>query len=146
MMKFTMAGNLVLSTFLAGTLLIFGPQILILWIGPDAAAPTATILPWLSVAYWVLALNVVPYYVLLGLGRVRFVGLTVLAAGVLSVVAMYFSVVSFGLLGAPLGRGVYAVFTLVLVLPLCRYAGAAVLAEQYESSRPGDSKNRAGSI
>jgi O-antigen/teichoic acid export membrane protein len=145
-MKFTMAGNLVLSTFLAGILLIFGPQILILWIGPDAAASTATILPWLSVAYWVLALNVVPYYVLLGLGRVRFVGLTVLASGVLSVVAMYLSIVSFGLLGAPLGRGVYALFTLVLVLPLWRYAGAASLTEQYESTRPGDSKNRAGSI
>jgi O-antigen/teichoic acid export membrane protein len=79
------------------------------------------ILPWLVAAYWVLALNVVPYYILLGMGRIRFVGLTVLASGAIAVIAMYMTISRVGLIGAPAGRGIYAVLSLALAFPLARH-------------------------
>jgi Na+-driven multidrug efflux pump len=143
-MKLTMAANLVLSSLLAGTLLVFGRQILVFWIGEEAAGPTGTVLPWLAVAYWVLALNVVPYYVLLGIGQVKFVGLTVLASGLVSVIAMYFSIASFGLLGAPLGRGIYALLTLALVVPLWPYVRSGSSIENSKLGKHRTSGNGAG--
>ena len=116
--KLAMAGNLLLSSSLASFLILYGPWILKFWVGADAAGPTVHILPWLVGAYWVLALNVVPYYVLLGMGRIRFVGLIVLASGTVAVIAMYIAVSNLGLIGAPAGRGIYAILSLALVFPL----------------------------
>lgn len=114
---FSFCGSLLLSSALAGALYVFGPAILELWVGSEIAKPTSAILSWLIVAYWILAWNIAPYYGLLGMGRIRFVGVSVLASGAASVVAMYLSISHLGILGAPLGRGVFAVLTLVLALP-----------------------------
>jgi O-antigen/teichoic acid export membrane protein len=119
--KLTMAGNLLLSSLLALVLLLLGPTILRSWIGAASAAPTAQILPWLALAYWVLALNVVPYYILLGMGRMRFVGLTVLSCGIIAVTTMYFAITHEGLRGAPAGRGIYALLSFALIFPLIRH-------------------------
>lgn len=117
----TTVGNLLLSSALALALIVFGQQILDLWIGPDAAGPTAKILPWLVLAYWLLSFNVVPYYVLLGVGRIRFVGLTVLFAGISGITAIYLGITNLGFEGTPLGRGVYALASLALLFPLLRH-------------------------
>lgn len=119
--KLTMAMSTLLSSGVALILFLWGPIILQAWIGGDAANGSAQILPWLVVAYWVLALNVVPYYLLLGMGRIRFVSSTVLAAGVAAVVAMSLAISSLGLIGAPIGRGLYAILSLVLVFPLAQH-------------------------
>jgi O-antigen/teichoic acid export membrane protein len=119
--KLTMAGNLLLSTFLALMLILLGPMLLRIWIGADSAGPTAKLLFWLVIAYWVLALNVVPYYILLGLGRIRFVGLTVLVSGAIAVIAMYMAISRTGLTGAPAGRSIYAILSLALAIPLARH-------------------------
>ena len=119
--KLTMAGNLLLSSSLAMGLILFGPEILRLWIGPVRAAPTTRILPWLVVAYWLLAVNVVPYYILLGMGRIRFVSMTVFLAGIVGVIAMFFATSHLGLVGASAGRVVYALISLALVVPLARH-------------------------
>ncbi len=119
--KLSMAGNLLLSTCLALVLILFGPTILQVWIGTDTAAPTAQILPWLAAAYWVLSLNIVPYYILLGMGRIRIVGLTVLASSAVAVIAMSLAISWLGLIGAPIGRGIYAILTLALIFPLARH-------------------------
>ncbi len=116
--KLTMAGNFLMSSFLAIALILFGPRILRLWIGTASGSPAAQVLPWLVVVYWLLALNVVPYYMLLGMGRIRFLGLTVLASGIAGVVAMYLAISSMGLAGAAAGRGVYALLSLALAFPL----------------------------
>jgi O-antigen/teichoic acid export membrane protein len=137
--KLTMAGNLLLSSFLALTLVLLGPMLIRIWIGPDSAGPTMHILPWLVAAYWVLALNVVPYYILLGMGRIRFVGLTVLASGAIAVIAMYMTISRVGLIGAPVGRGIYAVLSLALAFPLARHfmrERNARITEQPTSAAP----------
>lgn len=117
----TMSANLLMGTALAAGLTIAGPFILRMWIGENSAAHVVTILPWLTIAYWLLAINVVPYYLLLGMGRMRFVGLTVLLAGLSAVVCMYYSTMRFGLAGTPVGRGVYAVISLALLGPLVQH-------------------------
>lgn len=119
--ELTMAGNFVLSSALALALYLLGPRILTLWLGPDIAAASVGVLRFLVVAYWILALNVVPYYILLGMGRIRFVGLVTSASGVIAVVAMYLAVQQAGLIGAPVGRGVYAVLTTALLFPIVQH-------------------------
>jgi O-antigen/teichoic acid export membrane protein len=93
------------------------------------------------IAYWLLALNVVPYYVLLGMGRVRFVGITVFASGAAAVVATYLAIAALGLVGASAGRGVYAVLSLVLAIPLARRLLQERTGEAMEmrASRAGES-------
>lgn len=130
--KLGMAGNFVLSGALAAALILLGPDLLRLWIGPEAGQATARILPWLVAAYWVLALNVVPYYMLLGLGRIRFVGITVFISGVAGLATMYLTTSHFGLVGAPAGRGMYALLTLAMFFPLAGY----FIAPAQRGSRP----------
>lgn len=119
--KVTMVASTLLSSSLAMMLFLFGPLILHAWIGGSAASGSAQILPWLIAAYCVLALNVVPYYLLLAMGRIRFISLTVLVSGALAMIAMALTIPTFGLIGAPAGRGLYAILSLALAFPLMRH-------------------------
>lgn len=134
-----MGANFIMSSILAAGLVIFGPLLLQAWIGKGPAAYVVTILPWLTAAYWLLAINVVPYYLLLGMGRMRFVGITVLVAGIAAVISMYYSTIHMGLIGTPMGRSVYAIVSLALVIPLMQY----LLAHQ--PTRLPTSSNSSGS-
>jgi O-antigen/teichoic acid export membrane protein len=119
--KVTMVASTLLSSSLAMMLFLLGPLILHAWIGGSAASGSAQILPWLIAAYCVLALNVVPYYLLLAMGRIRFISLTVLVSGALAMIAMALTIPTFGLIGAPAGRGLYAILSLALAFPLMRH-------------------------
>lgn len=119
--RLTTSANFLLSTSLALVLFVAGPEILRIWVGVDTGRETAKLLPWLVAAYWILALNTVFYYMLLGLGKIRFVGLTVLGSGAVAISASYFAISGFGLIGAPAGRGVYAILSLALIWPLIRH-------------------------
>jgi O-antigen/teichoic acid export membrane protein len=116
--RLTILGNLALSTVLAAALLLIAPLILEPWVGAEAAKVVRRLLPWLTGAYWLLALNVAPFYMLLGMGRIRFAGITVLTAGAIGTIAMYLAISGFGLIGAPAGRGTYAAVSLVLLVPV----------------------------
>jgi O-antigen/teichoic acid export membrane protein len=118
--KITTAGNLLLSTSFAAALMLLGPAFLRFWIGPESAGPTSQILPWLVAAYWILALSLVPYYLLLGMGRIRFISTTVIVSGISAVVAAYFAISSLGLIGGPAGRAVYAILCLALFVPVAQ--------------------------
>lgn len=118
--RITTAGNLLLSTGFAAGLILLGPAFLRFWIGPESAGPTSQLLPWLVSAYWILALSLVPYYLLLGMGRIRFISMTVIVSGVSAVVATYFAISSLGLIGGPAGRAVYAILCLALFVPVAQ--------------------------
>ncbi len=117
----TTAGNLILSTSLAVALILIGPAFLLFWVGPEAAGPASQLLPWLVVAYWILSLNSVSYYLLLGMGRIRFVSLTVIMSGICAVIAAYFAIDNIGLIGAPAGRAAYAIISLALFIPVLQH-------------------------
>lgn len=116
--KLTAAGNFLFSSALTLGLVLLGPAILRLWLKPETALPVIHILPWLAGAYWILALNVVPYYTLLGFGRIRAIGLTVLASGTISILTMYLAVTRLGFIGTPAGRACYAIASMILLVPL----------------------------
>ena len=116
--RITTVGNLILSTGLAVAMILFGPAFLRFWVGPESAGPAAQLLPWLVVAYWILSLNSVSYYLLLGMGRIRLISLTVITAGICAVIAAYFAIDSIGLVGAPAGRAAYAIVSLALFIPV----------------------------
>lgn len=120
--KLAMVGNLFASGALALTMLIFGRQILSLWLGEVEADASVDVLWYLVIAYWVLAANVVPYFILLGLGRMRLISISALLAGSVAIVVMYLAIQSVGLTGAAAGRFAYAVITLVLSLLFMQYA------------------------
>lgn len=119
--KLTMVGNFLVSTSLALGLLVFGQQILLSWLGKAEADASIDILWCLTIAYWVLALNVVPHFILLGLGRMRFVAMSNLAAGIVMLVTIYALVNSYGLVGVGVARIGYGIVTLVNFLSLAEY-------------------------
>lgn len=119
--KLLMVGNLLVSSLLALGLLIFGEEVLELWLGGAEAEASAHVLWYLTIAYWVLALNVVPHFVLLGAGKIRFIAMSNLAAGMVSLLAMLALVQPYGLVGVGIARIAYSVLTLVTLAYLIRY-------------------------
>ena len=116
--KLAITGNLLFSSALTIALLMFGKQILSLWLGTGEAEASSDVLWYLAIASWFLAINVVPHFILLGTGRARFVAISNLAAGVLSLSAMVVLGRSHGLIGIGLARIVYGVVILVNFLSL----------------------------
>jgi O-antigen/teichoic acid export membrane protein len=119
--KLTMIGNILASGALALGLLIFGKTILSLWLGEAEAEASAEALWYLTIAYWLLAINVVPHFILLGVGRVRVVAISNLAAGIVLLVAMLVLVQPYGLVGIAVARIVYGGIILVNCLSLIEY-------------------------
>ena len=119
--KLTITGNFLASSFLALGLLIFGKKILTLWLGPVEAEACVEVLWYLTIAYWVLAINVAPHFILLGIGRVRFIALSNIFAGVVSLIIMYVLVQQQGMVGVGVARIVYGVIILVNFVSLLDY-------------------------
>lgn len=123
--RLAMVGNFFASGALALTLLIFGRQILSLWLGEALDESSVDVLWYLTIAYWFLAINIVPHYILLGVGRFRFVAMSNLVAGMISLIAMFVLAHSHGLMGVRVARIVYGVITLVNFLPLIEFLRSA---------------------
>lgn len=106
------------TTTLAGLLFVFRVPILTLWLGPEIAAASAPTLGLLAAAYWLLSLGVLPHFILLGLGRMRFVALANLAAGALTLGIMLLLVAPLGIMGVAAARIAYGIALLANFLPL----------------------------
>lgn len=118
MIRPILAANVLLSTLLAVALLAFGKWILGIWLGAEASRDLFQLLAYLTLAYWLLALNITPYYVLLGLGQVRVVTILCILSGAIGLAAMVYGTHRWGMTGVGLGRLVYALLSLSLFLPL----------------------------
>jgi O-antigen/teichoic acid export membrane protein len=116
----TFVETLIVSSGLAVLLLLFGKEILNLWVGSPEAEAAVGVLRYLAVAYWILAMNVAPHFLLLGLGRVRFVALSNLIAGLVSLPIMWQLIQAWNLEGVAVARGIYGVLTCVSFVPLLR--------------------------
>lgn len=99
--------NLVFAFSLFLPLVLFGRLIMTLWMGADFANQSYVLLLLLSVAYFLLAINIVPHNTLLGVGRIRFVSLMNLGGGFLSLVAAGLLIPHLGVQGAAMGRMFY---------------------------------------
>ncbi len=92
--------------------------ILQLWLGTAVADISSPALGWLAVAYWLLALAVLPHYVLLGMGRMRFVALTNLLAGLATLAAMIWAARVYGLEGVAAARILYGIGLMANIAPI----------------------------
>jgi O-antigen/teichoic acid export membrane protein len=110
--------NAALSTSIAVVVLVFGKLILQLWLGAQMPANAGILLDYLVIAYWLLALNITPYYVLLGLGQVRIIAIWVFIGGAAGLIPMIYGISRFGLIGAGAGKLIYAIATLMLFVPM----------------------------
>lgn len=113
----TLAGNFALSSALAAFAWLLGPPLIIYWT-KNTQTPAVPLLYPLILCYWLLSLNVAPHYMLLGMGRVRFVGLISLVSGVIGVIGAFTAIHYLGITGAPAGRAAYAVASLALLVPI----------------------------
>ena len=115
-----MLAVIALAGMFALGLALLGGWIMRLWVGPTIAGEMATTLPLLALGYAVLGANVVPHYVLLGVGRARFVALLNIAAGIVAIIVAWFLIPSWGFIGAALGRLCYAIVTSANIPALLR--------------------------
>jgi len=116
--RLAMMVNFSTSSALAIGLLLFGENILTWWLGKAEVEAYLSIFKYLIIAYWMLANNVVPYYILLGLGKMKIIGISCMLFGVLSIIIMYAAITTIGSGGTPAGRLAYGAFTLALIYPL----------------------------
>jgi O-antigen/teichoic acid export membrane protein len=118
--KPAMAVNAVGSTLVALAFLLFSDPIFRLWLGrPEEEC--SMLLRYLAVAYLMLAFNVVPHYILLGLGKMRYVAIVNLAAGLVLIVTMIGLAHYRGLAGVAIARIVYGVAIFANLFPLIGY-------------------------
>lgn len=106
---------------LALGLLVFGDWLLFHWVGPDRAEHVGAILPWLLLAFVLVAMPSGAHFVLMGRGYVRFLAIIGLVAGLLSLAVAAVSMQHIGILGAVLGKTIYGCVVLLLI-PKMLYA------------------------
>jgi len=105
--RFALLSSVGFSLLLALPLILFGRPLLTLWMGPEFAQQGYVVLGVLAVAYVLLAVNVVPHYTLMALGKVRYVSIVNVLGGILSLCGAAMLIPPFGLLGASVGRLLY---------------------------------------
>lgn len=116
--KVTMTGNLAFGSFLAIALWLFGPELVTFWLGRDQSGPVIQVLPYLVFAYWLLAMNVTPYYMLLSLGKIRFIAISNLVAGSISILVIALIASTYGVVGVAVARILFGLIILVNFIPL----------------------------
>ncbi len=99
--------NVGLSLALTAPLVLLGRRILTMWMGAEFAAHSYPVLIILAVGFCALSLNVVPHFTLLGLGKVRFLSVTNLTGGFISLLGAALLIPPFGLIGAAASRLLY---------------------------------------
>lgn len=118
------------SLMMAGPLVLLGKPLLTLWMGSAFAKQAYFVLAILAVAHMILAVNIVPHYTLLALGKVRFVSTVNILGGIVSLGAAALLIPSFGLVGAGIGRLLYGPVTaLNLLKARTKVAGDILPAE-----------------
>ena len=100
--------NVGLVVVLSAPLILFGKLILVLWMGSTFADQGYLVLTLLAVANALLALSVSSHYILLALGRARFVAFVNILGGILSLGCIALLIPHLGLEGAAIGRLLYA--------------------------------------
>lgn len=96
-----------LAVSIALPILILAYPLLSLWIGSSFAADSSTLIKALVLGYFILALSTAAHYFLYGVGKAKWVALSNLAAGVLTLLLSFILVPRFGVLGAALTRLAY---------------------------------------
>lgn len=117
---YILIANVVICSITAGFILIFGNTILSFWLGIGYPQEIEGVLRYLTFAFWILALNITPYNILLGLGKMKSTSVIVIASGAVGLLPIYFGCLWYGLIGATVGKIIFALLALTLFYPLSR--------------------------
>jgi O-antigen/teichoic acid export membrane protein len=112
--------NLMLTAVLSAILLLYGEQIMILWMGPEFASQTDVVLNLLVIAMIILSINISPHYLLLGMGYVQFVSMSNILGSCLGIGAAIVLVPILGISGAAVSRMCLGIAALVNQFKLFR--------------------------
>lgn len=107
-LRVTVLLNLGLVVLVTAPLLVFGRQLLSLWMGSEFEREGYTVFEWLVLANAALGASVAAHYILLAFGKARFVALVNVLGGLFSLACIVILMHSIGLLGAAIGRLLYA--------------------------------------
>jgi O-antigen/teichoic acid export membrane protein len=110
----------IFAAALAFPVILFSHMILTVWVGPNIADQASSVLTLLAVSFGILAINNVPHFVLLGLGKANSVAWVNIGAGILAVVASMVLIPLLGLIGATAGRLAYATVICLLIAIMIR--------------------------
>jgi len=109
------AANAALGGVIAAGLWFAGERIFAIWLRDPLPSEALVTFKYLVVAYFLLALSIVPHYILLGLGKMRFVALNACFAGVVAILTMVWLANNLGLTGVGAGRVFYGALYGVVV-------------------------------
>jgi O-antigen/teichoic acid export membrane protein len=115
-----MAVNAVLAAVFTAWVMLFGPQLLGLWMGRSFADHADGLLVVLAAGFGLLALNVTGHYAMLAMGKVRLVTALNVVGGVSMLATMAAWVHGYGVNGAAWARLCYGPITCLLYVPLLR--------------------------
>lgn len=96
---------------------VFGRDILQLWLRQPVSTEAVELFRYLTVAFAVLALNVVPHFVLLAVGRARLVATSNIAAGAISCVLMLWLTPLAGTDGVGYAKIAYGLIMTAILVP-----------------------------
>jgi O-antigen/teichoic acid export membrane protein len=96
--------NVAMALGLGGVFLLYGDDLLRLWMGAEFARGAGDVLFWLVIAYLILALTIAPYYLLLGRNEARYASLTNLLGGIAGLAAALVLIPVAGAVGAAQAR------------------------------------------
>ena len=106
--------NFGVATLLCLPLMLFARPLLSLWMGAQFAQNAWPLLSLGILGSFLLSLNITAHYALLALGEARFVSMTNLVAGLVTLAAVVLLTPRYGLIGAALGRLTYGPVTWLL--------------------------------
>jgi len=106
------------SMLAAASLWVFGDLIFGFWLSAPLPPNVMIAYRLLVLAYFLLALNTVPHFTLLGLGKLRFIALLNVVAGAIATVMMLLVTNDYGIVGVGACRVLYAFMTSACIVPL----------------------------
>lgn len=112
--------NVSLAFALCLPFLLVPKLLLTLWMGSEFAAKSYILLSILAVGFAILAINVVPHYALLALGRVKLIAVLNTGSGIALSLTMVLLIAVLQLPGAALGRLMYSVLLAIPYLVVAR--------------------------
>jgi O-antigen/teichoic acid export membrane protein len=110
--------NISIAVIGALLLLLFGKSMLTVWVGETVTDIIYQVFQIIVLAYFLLAMSVVPFHCLSGFGEMKFIALVCITGGTFAFITSLILIPTHGLVGAAVSRCIYSSIALSLFLPL----------------------------
>ncbi|MEG1588742.1 MAG: hypothetical protein RR354_05365 [Mucinivorans sp.] len=112
LMKRGIVESVAIASVLLFALLLFGDDLLKIWVGTEMAAAAWPILLALGVSAWLQSFSISPYFTLMGAGGFRALAVVGLLAAMASLIGMAVGGMIYALIGMAIGRSAYGLVSL----------------------------------